>query len=222
MKLIIVGCGRLGSALALAMTQEGHEVAVVDRDPQAFDRLGTDFHGRTVQGDALHRDVLLRAGIEEADGVAVVTASDQINLVVARVAMTQFQVPNVVARLYDPVHRPLFEALGVQTVASTVWGAERLRHLLTHPGIVPLGTFGHGEVGLVELRVPEAWHGRTLEDLYADVTLHPAVVVRAGHAMLPTHAGFVLHGGDLLVLAASREALAHLKQMVAQAQTAAA
>lgn len=217
MKLVIIGCGRLGRALALNTCREGHEVTVVDRDAKAFERLGDAFRGRTVQGDALHRETLERAGVPEADGVAVVTPNDATNLVIARTVATQFQVPNVVARLYDPVHRPLFEALGIQTVASTVWGAERLRYLLTHPGLMPLGTFGHGEVELVELRVPEAWHGRTLEDLYRDVTLHPAVVVRAGHALLPTHAHFALHSGDLLVLAASQEALERLKRMLAEA-----
>ncbi len=217
MKLIIVGCGRLGSALALATAREGHEVTVVDRNLEAFDRLGAEFHGRTVQGEVLHRDVLRRAGIEEADGLAAVTPDDHVNLVVARVAAHQFKVPNVVARVYDPRHLPLFEDLGVQTVSSAVWGAERLRQLLTHPGVVSLASFGHGEVSLVEVRVPAAWEGRTLEDLYADTALHPAVVLRSGAALLPTSPTFILEEGDLLVLAVSREALARLKALLHQA-----
>ncbi len=220
MKLIIVGCGRLGSALALATARDGHEVTIIDRSAEAFDRLGAAFQGRTVQGEVLHQDVLRRAGIEEADGLAAVTPDDHVNLVVARMAAQRFQVPNVVARVYDPRHRPLFEALGVQTVSSAVWGAERLRQLLTHPGVTPLATFGHGEVSLVEVRVPAAWEGQTLEDLYADTALHPAVIVRAGKALLPTTPDLTLHEGDLLVLAASREALERLAAWIAQAQKA--
>ena len=222
MKLIIVGCGRLGSALALATAREGHEVTVVDRNPEAFDRLGAGFHGRTVQGEVLHRDVLRRASIEEADGLAAVTPDDHVNLVVARVAAHQFKVPNVVARVYDPRHRPLFADLGVQTVSSAVWGAERLHQLLTHPGVVTLATFGHGEVSLVEVRVPAAWDGRTLEELYADTALHPAVVLRAGDALLPTTPQFVMQAGDMLVLAASHQALARLADVFDRAEDLAA
>ncbi len=216
MKLIVVGCGRLGSALALATAREGHEVTIVDRSAEAFDRLGAEFPGRTVQGEVLHQDVLRRAGIEEADGLAAVTPDDHVNLVIARIAAQRFKVPNVVARVYDPRHRALFEALGVQTVSSAVWGAERLRQLLTHPGVTPLATFGHGEVSLVEVRVPAPWAGRTLADLYADAALHPAVIVRAGKALLPTGPEDTLHEGDLLVLAASREALQRLTALLSQ------
>lgn len=210
MKLIIVGCGRLGSALALSTARAGHEVTVVDRSAQAFDRLGADFHGRTVQGEVLHQEVLRRAGIEEADGLAVVTPDDHVNLVVARIAVLRYKVPNVVVRVYDLRHRPLFEELGVQTVASALWGAQRLEQLLTHPGLSILGTFGHGEVSLVEIHVPAAWEGQTLDALYTEADVRPAVVVRGGQALLPAQDRFTLHEGDLLVLAASRQAMQRL------------
>ena len=216
MKLIIVGCGRLGSTLALSTARAGHEVTVVDRSPQAFDRLGADFRGRTVQGEVFHQEVLRRAGIEEADGLAVVTPNDHVNLVVARMAVLRFKVPNVVARVYDPRRLPLFEELGVQTVASALWGAQRLEQLLTHPGLSTLGTFGHGEVSLVEVRVPPSWDGQTLERLYADEAIHPTVVVREGEAIVPSQAQFVLQEGDLLVLAVSRQALQRLRDVFKQ------
>ncbi len=220
MKLIIVGCGRLGSTLALSTARAGHEVVVVDRSAQAFDRLGADFHGRTVEGEVLHQEVLLRAGIEEADGLAVVTPDDHINLVVARVAVLRFSVPNVVARVYDPRHRPLFEELGVQTVASAQWGAQRLEQLLTHPGLTTRDTFGHGEVSLVEVRVPASWQGQSLEKLYADAELRLAAVVREGKALIPPDANFTLHEGDLLLLTVSRPALERLKGLFRQPQQA--
>lgn len=220
MKLIIVGCGRLGSALALSTAREGHEVTVVDRSAQAFDRLGADFHGRTVQGEVFHQDVLRRAGIEEADGLAVVTPDDHVNLVVARIAVLRYKVPNVVARVYDPRQSPLFEELGVQTVASALWGAQRLGQLLTHPGLSALDTFGHGEVSLVEVRVPASWEGQTLDTLYAEEAMRPAVVVRGGQALLPTHDPFVLHEGDLLVLAVSRQAMKRLSDFFRYPQNA--
>lgn len=220
MKLIIVGCGRLGSALALSTARAGHEVTVVDRSAQAFDRLGADFHGRTIQGEVLHQEVLRRAGIEEADGLAVVTPDDHVNLVVARIAVLRYGVPNVVARVYDLRHRPLFEELGVQTVASALWGAQRLEQLLTHPSLSTLGTFGHGEVSLVEVRVPAPWEGQTLDALYAEEAIQPAVVVRGGQALLPTQAHFVLHEGDLLVLAVSHQAMERLSDFFRHPQNA--
>src|SRR4029434_6585710 len=117
--IIIVGCGRVGMELALSIHRQGHSVAVMDANQKAFDRLGLDFAGRTVQGDALDRDALKRAGIEIAHGLAAVNSSDSANIITARVARDVFKIHHVVARVYDPSRAPVYEMLGLQTVASS-------------------------------------------------------------------------------------------------------
>lgn len=130
MKYVIVGCGRFGAELALRFQRRNHEVAVVDATPAAFDNLHPDFRGRTVQGNALEFEVLERAALREADGLAAVTDSDCVNAVVARVASLEFGVKNVVIRNYSPSWLPMHEAFGLRVVGSTTWGAERVESLL--------------------------------------------------------------------------------------------
>src|SRR5574341_883313 len=134
-QIIVVGCGRVGRELALSVFRKGHSVAVVDVNPSAFDRLGSEFRGRTGQGDGFAEDVLKRAGIETADAVAAVTTSDSVNIVVARVARDLYHIPHGVARVYNPRRAPIYEKLGLQTIASSSWGAQRIEQLILHPGL---------------------------------------------------------------------------------------
>lgn len=200
MKLIIVGCGRIGSELALRVVKLGHQVSVIDPDNRAFERLGTNFSGRTVLGTYLDQDVLLRAGIEQADGLAAVCADDATNFVVARAAKEIFKVPNVVARTYDPLRQEAFETLGIQVVASSSWGAQRITQLLTHPGDMPLLTLGHGEVILVEQHIEEMMHGKPAVQFFVEGKSQIVAVIRGGKAYFPV-SGFTLIEGDLVVLA---------------------
>ena len=126
MRLIIVGCGRIGAELALTSSARGHQVTVIDRERDAFERLGTGFHGRTILGSVLDQEVLQRAGIEDADGLAAVTSDDATNFVTARLARRIYQVPNIVARVFDPAQLQTFEGQGIQAVASSSWGAKRI------------------------------------------------------------------------------------------------
>src|SRR5512136_174046 len=145
MKVIIVGCGRMGSELAGQLALDGHDVTVVDIDPQAFYRLGATFKGKTVEGVGFDRDVLVRAGVEHADALAAVTAGDNRNAIIARVARNVFHVPKVVARLYDPRRAEIYERLGLQTVSSTGWGVSRAMQLLVHPELHVAVTLGNGD-----------------------------------------------------------------------------
>lgn len=200
MHLIIVGCGRVGSELAHNVAERGHMVVVVDEDPRSFLRLGPDFRGRTVQGDPRDRSVLLRAGIEEADGLAAVTPSDELNLVVSRAASEIFRVPNVVSRVYDPVHKRSFELASLQTVISSSWSAHRIEQLLTHPGLTELARVGNGDVLLVEIQVPERMVAKPIADLTELCTCHPTALVRGGQASLISP-DMILEQDDLVVIA---------------------
>jgi hypothetical protein len=125
MRVIIVGCGRMGSELANSLWHDGHDVTVVDKDPRAFYRLGAAFKGATIEGIGFDRDVLIRAGVERADALAATTSGDNSNVITARVARNVFRVPKVIARLYDPRRADIYQRLGLQTVSSTAWGVSR-------------------------------------------------------------------------------------------------
>src|SRR5258706_5929387 len=205
--IIIVGCGRVGMELALSVHRQGYSVAVMDANQKAFDRLGLDFAGRTVQGDALDRDALKRAGIDIAHGLAAVTSSDSANIITARVARDVFKIHHVVARVYDPTGAPFYEMLGLQTVASSSWGAQRMEQLLLHPGLQSIYAAGNGEVQVYEVVVPDAWGGRPLSELVPAGSALAAAVTRGGRGLLPTP-DFTLQASDVLQVSATAEGAA--------------
>ena len=206
MKVIVVGCGRVGAALAYQLHKKGHQVTVIDRGDSAFDNLSPDFHGRTVEGEVLDREVLRRAGIEQADSLAAVTNSDSINAVIAHVARMVYHVPNVVVRNYEPRWRPLQEAFGLQVVSSTSWGAQRIEELLSGASMRTVFSAGNAEVEIYELVVPEAWHGRSLQELLPQGQCLAVALTRAGRAVLPSY-DLCLESGDMLYLSATLEGI---------------
>ncbi len=210
-QIIIVGCGRVGVELALSVYGKGHIVTVVDSNPRAFDRLGPEFRGRTVQGDGFAEDALKRAGIETADAFAAVTTSDSVNIVAARVARDLFHVAHVVARVYNPRRAPIYEKLGLQTVASSSWGAQRVELLLLHPGLQSVYAAGNGEVQLYEVSIPHEWEGRTVGELVPAEGAVPAALARGGRASLPGR-DTLLKAHDLLQVSATAEGAAILRQ----------
>ena len=198
MNFIIVGCGRVGAELSYHLYKSGHQVVVVDVNRQAFNRLHPDFRGRTLEGEGLAENVLERAGIREADGLAAVTNSDALNAVVSHAAREFFNVPVVVARNYDPSLRGVIEAFGLQTVGSTLWGAQRVEELLVNPSEKVVYSAGNGEVEIYEIRIPESWDGRTLGELLGNISeCRPVALTRAGRSFLPD-ANVKLQSGDLL------------------------
>jgi trk system potassium uptake protein TrkA len=136
LKLLIVGCGRVGSQIAADMDKSGHEVVIIDRDPNQFSRaasrgvLGSDFKGDQVVGNGTDSDVLRRAGIEDADGFVAVTEGDNRNIMAAQVAKHIFKVPRVVARIYDPERAEAYEKLGLHTICPTIEGAKHIEKTL--------------------------------------------------------------------------------------------
>lgn len=137
LKVVIVGCGRVGSQIASDMDKAGHEVVIIDRDPNQFSRaavrgiLTNDFKGNQVVGNGTDTDVLRRAGIEDADGFVAVTEGDNRNIMAAQVAKHVFKVPRVVARIYDPDRADAYEKLGLHTICPTIEGARHIEQTLT-------------------------------------------------------------------------------------------
>ncbi len=212
MKVIIVGCGRMGSELATQLSHDDHDVTVVDVDPSAFYRLGSTFKGKTVEGVGFDRNVLIRAGVERADALAAATAGDNRNIVIARVARNVFRVPKVVARLYDPRRAEIYQRLGLQTISSTAWGVNRFIQLLAHPDLHVASTLGNGEVEVVEFEVPAHWVSRSVNNVNVPGEIHVTAVSRKGKTFIPT-LGTVFQDGDraaTTVLATSRGRLEEL------------
>ena len=172
MKIIVVGCGRVGAQLADRLFHQGHQVTVVDVVASAFDSLDPSFRGRTLEGDVLAQDMLRRAGIETADGLAAVTSSDTLNCVICHVARTVYHVANVVARNYEPRWIPLYEAFGIQAVGASTWGAQRIEEILADATLRTVFSAGNGEVEIYEILVPEAWQGRRLNEMVNAQRLH--------------------------------------------------
>lgn len=212
MNVIVVGCGRVGVELAHTLHKE-HVVTVIDKNAGAFDQLGLDFLGRTVQGEALDRKALQRAGVETADALAAVTSSDNVNAIVARIARDVFQVNRVVARVYKPSRAPIYDELGLQTVSSSSWAAQRIKQMMTHPGLTSLSITAEGEVQYYEMKVPEKWTGHPLSDFLPDGKATPAIILRNNLSILPTLATIV-ETGDVLQLSATTEGADSLRSIL--------
>ncbi len=211
MRIIVVGCGRIGAQLVSRLYQAGHQVTVLDIVSSAFDNLDPSFRGRTMEGDVLAQDMLRRAGIEQADAIAAVTSSDTLNVVVSHIARTVFHVPNVVARNYEPRWQGLYEAFGVQTVGPSSWGAQRLEEVLSDGGVRTVFSAGNGEVEIYEVMIPQAWHGRHVRDLVSCDGCVLVALTRAGKATLPVPDS-VLETGDILHLSATFDGIGALRR----------
>ncbi len=194
---MIMGCGRVGSSLARQLGRAGHSVAVIDRDPSAFRRLGTDFHGQQVTGVGFDRDVLIRARIAEAHAFAAVSSGDNSNIIAARVAREQFNVETVVARIYDAKRAQVYERLGIPTVATVPWTTDRLLRAIIPEGLISEWRDPSGTVTIVNLPYHRHWIGRPLAEFEAAIGVHTAFVVRFGNGLLPTH-DTVVQEGDLI------------------------
>ena len=211
MNIIIMGCGRVGEQLSLLLSAEGHAVTVIDHDATALDRLGPAFQGRTVTGVGFDHDVLVEAGIERTDAFAATSSSDNANIVAARIARNVFKVPRVVARLYDPRRAEIYRRLGLLTISSTTWGAERIRELLTHSHLDPVLAFGSGDVCLLEIEAPDQLVGKMVKDLVIPGEIGVIAITRQSRAFIPLggtefQARDTLH---LVVLASSMDRLAN-------------
>ncbi len=130
MRVVILGCGRVGAHLAKTMAAGGHQVTVIDRDSASFARLGPDFAGDLVLGIGIDEDVLRRAGIEQADAFVAVTNGDNTNVMAAQVAKKIFQVPRAICRIYDPLREDLYRTLGLETFCPTILGSARIQEIL--------------------------------------------------------------------------------------------
>jgi trk system potassium uptake protein len=198
---VIMGCGRVGSSLALSLESQGHDVAVIDQEESAFRRLGSAFEGRRVTGVGFDRDTLNEAGISDAYAFAAVSSGDNSNILAARVARETFGVEHVVARIYDPGRAEVYQRLGIPTVATVKWTADQMLRRLLPQGHVPELVDPSGKVVVAEVTVNPGWVGRLVSELEGVTGTRAAYLTRLGSGILPT-SETVFQEGDLLHLAA--------------------
>lgn len=184
MRVIIIGCGRVGSSLANVLSAERHDVVVIDNNPQSFRRLSREFTGRMLTGVGFDREVLQKADIEGAQALAATTDSDNANIVSAVTAKDVFHVPHVVARVYDPQVAEIYRREGIPTVTPTSWAASTMKTMITTPHLTAVATLGSGEVEFVTVEVAKSFAGRLLQDLALPGESVIGAVVRRGQAML--------------------------------------
>lgn len=213
MKAIIMGCGRVGAALALQLSVDGHEVCVLDRDPESRELLPAGFPGRFLVGNGYNRGLLEQAGIQSAGAFIAVTSGDNTNIVGARIAKEDYRVPQVIARIYDPRRADIYQALGIPTVASVRWTVNRISQLLAHRHLNPEVSFGNGETLLVRETLPTWLADRPLRDLDVDGQIRVIAVTRGGHSFLPA-GDSIAQPGDAVSFAVTARALDRLRSFL--------
>lgn len=201
MYVVVMGCGRVGAGLAAGLTRIGHEVAIIDRDPEAFRRLDPGFAGTRVVGMGFDRDVLLKAGIEKAEAFAAVSSGDNSNIISARVARETFGVGRVVARIYDAKRAAVYERLGIPTVATVPWTTDRFLHHLTRESQTAKWRDPSGTVAVAELDLHEGWVGHRITELEEFTGSRVAFLIRFGTGVLP-NAKTVVQADDQVYIAA--------------------
>ena len=192
-----MGCGRVGSMLAVELDGAGHDVVVVDQDPDSFRRLGASFSGVTVTGVGFDRDTLLEAGIERTDAFVAVSSGDNSNIVSARVARENFGVSTVVARIYDPRRAEIYQRLGIPTVATVRWTVDRVLRRLMPGGLHEDYRDPSGQVSMAELPVAQEWIGQTYARLEQECGIKVGYITRIGKGQLTT-ASTVVQEGDIV------------------------
>ena len=211
MHVIVVGCGRVGSELSVNLEKAGHTVAIIDKNKRAFRRLPEDWNGRQVIGFGFDRDDLEEAGAREAGALAAVTSGDNSNVLTARIARENYQIANVVARIYDPRRAVIYQRLGIPTVATVTWTTDQVMRRLLPESSASEWTDATGEVSLVERNLPPSWAGRNLNSLIDDPDMRLVVVTRSGGARIATP-DLIGQEGDVLLLAVRNEAGARLDE----------
>jgi len=213
MQIVIMGCGRVGAQLANLLSVDGHKVSIIDQDPKAFKRLGKSFKGEKIMGFGYDKGVLEKAGIEHADAFASVTQGDNRNIVGALVAKREYQVPIVVARIYDPIRASVYNRLGITTISPTRWGANKIKELICYSNISTQLSLGNGEVELIEIEVSPSLAGHKSEKINVPGEIMVVSITRLGRAFVPV-VGTVMTDGDLLLVAVASSAIPQFKRIL--------
>ena len=210
-----MGCGRVGSGLAIDLEAAGHSVSIIDQNQEAFRRLGPDFKGQTIAGVGFDRDILLAAGIEKADAFAAVSNVDNSNILAARVARETYGVEKVVARIYDPARAEIYQRLGIPTVATVLWTTDQIIRRLAPEGSRSEWRDASGVVQLCEVHIHRDWFGQPVSLIETSTKARVAFITRLGEGMIPTE-NTALQEGDLVHVMVTDSELASVEAALAK------
>ncbi|GAA2863133.1 potassium transporter TrkA [Actinoplanes cyaneus] len=216
MHVVIMGCGRLGSTLAQSLDGRGHQVAVIDQNADAFRRLGPNFGGITVNGIGFDRDVLRAAGIERADAFAAVSSGDNSNIISARLARETFGVSRVVARIYDAKRAQVYERLGIPTIATIRWAADRMFRFLVPESHNEVFRDPTSVVSIIEVPLHSDWVGRPVKSLEDGTGARVAYLMRFGVGAL-AQPSTVLQDGDQVFMLVTDETVGRVMDIAGRA-----
>ena len=208
---VIVGCGRVGAELADALAQRDFTVAIIDKNPAAFEHLHAGFTGKTLVGPGFDRDILEQAGIKEADVFIAVTNGDNSNIVCARIAKEHYGRRTVAARIYDPRRAQIYERLGIPTVATVAWTTDQVLARVMPPSEAILGTIGSGDVVAIGVEVPDATAGTKISDLNVPGRVLVTAVTRFGKTEV-AQPHTILQQGDFLNVVVVRSQLGRIDE----------
>jgi len=194
--IVIMGCGRVGAAVTVELAKGGHSVSIIDKRPEAFERLPPGFEAKTIVGLGFDREVLEEAGIKEADAFVAVSNGDNSNIVSARIAREHYHVPKVIARIYDPRRADIYERLAIPTVASVRWAASRIKYLLFHGKEEMKESFAGGALLHLQKEIPEHLTGKPIASVEAPGQIEVIGVDRGGSGFIPVD-GSTFQEGDV-------------------------
>ncbi len=185
MKILIIGCGKLGASLAIELYKKGHTISIVDKDPASFYRLGGDFNGNTYVGNGYDQNVLEEAEIDYADALVCVTGSDDINAVAAKIGKDKYFVKYVIARIYNPRKAKIFEALGIKTISTTGFSINRAIELLSFNMIDSLSLLGSdGSNEIVRIVATPNVDGMTVKEINESGSFKLFSIVRNSNSFI--------------------------------------
>jgi len=214
-----MGCGRVGSGLAIELEAAGHTVAVIDQNRESFRRLGPDFHGQTVAGVGFDSDTLLEAGIEKAGAFAAVSNGDNSNILDARVAGETYGVQNVVARIYDSGRAEIYQRLGIPTVATVLWTTDQILRRIVPEASRSEWRDASGTVQLCEVQLHDEWFGNPAHLIDTSTPARVAFITRLGEGMIP-NLHTVLQEGDLVHVMVTEKELEITNNILSQSPEA--
>lgn len=213
MKVIIVGCGKLGSGLAQSLIKKGHSITVIDNSPEAFDLLGKDFKGKTILGIGFDRGVLEKAQINLADAIIACSKSDETNALIGRIARNIYKVPRVISRLYDPRRAEIYRSLGIQTISTTTWGIERATEMLSYSQFDNVLSIGDNNIEIIRIETPALLEGRTVNELTVIGEIQVVAINRKNKTFMPT-SGTVLQKDDVIYVSVLATSINRFKALL--------
>lgn len=206
MHVVIMGCGRVGAAVTVQLAKGGHSVAIIDKRPEAFEKLPPGFEARKIVGFGFDRRMLEEAGIKEAGAFVAVSNGDNSNIVSARVAREHYGVPKVIARIYDPRRADIYERLNIPTVASVRWAAKQIQFLLFHGREELKESFAGGSLLHLQRSVPDHLIGKQIASVELEGTIEVIGVDRGGSGFIPLPSS-TFQQGDVAHFVVARDAL---------------